>query len=183
MAVLWHQRELLKQLDAQIVEHCRDAGYELTPKGKLSLKARKRAAKQLLVDENGFFIVENEFIIKLLESRGKGLEDFDDVHALQRLLNASIKDGFVTAIPNEDFDENYANSDDLLKDLDDYTKSSRRQIKVSDDKGTELLNGTYFWCKYIANVFPPITTIATAVVTTVLTSGAIWFFLLNFLKG
>lgn len=121
-----------------------------------------------------WWVEENVLIDRLMKDRNKNLHDFKEMHQLQLVIDASFLE------PNNFLLNKENKSYDAETKKPDLINSSKKLISINPDKGSELLNGWYFWGKYMSEVFPPLTTIATTIITTILTSGAIWLFLLKF---
>lgn len=69
-----------------------------------------------------------------------------------RVLSSSVTDKFIDSQNNENFDHN-ANRNPEMGNVDQMAVS-RSLLRVSDDKGPELLNGIYRWGKYYPGALP-----------------------------
>jgi hypothetical protein len=173
MAVLWKQREVLRTVEVLTKESIeREKPSDLSAVRHISYYGA-----------GDYWILENDVIRRMLDKRHKLPSDDMDVIRLKRIINTCIEDGYLEKDDNPDFgkDEDiFGNKLSILSS----EKSSLRKLRITDDKGSELLNWWYFWFKYVADELPPLATIGTqiaiTVITTILTSGAIWFYIINY---
>ncbi|OHA27372.1 MAG: hypothetical protein A3D56_00390 [Candidatus Taylorbacteria bacterium RIFCSPHIGHO2_02_FULL_45_35] len=160
MAVLWQQRELVEALDTL---------------SKDERKVIKSLLNLHILGDGEYWTFESELLNYILKKHGKLDSDVDFIIDYKKVLNSCIKDGFIEARDNEKF------LDPSIVDKKSVENSSERFIQVSCDKGSEILNSWYFWFKYVGAELPPLASIfvsiIVAVLSAVLTSGAVWFFL------
>lgn len=167
MAVLWRQKELLlcleelaqKQFEEICSEHDTNDHKVIEILGTVSMS------------RSGFHIYENELVAEMLEKKSKTQADLHEIFQIKRDIDAAIENKFILSTKNNSY----------TKDVEpgDLEKSSRRLLSINPDKGSELLDETYFFWKYLSSEFPPLTAIGTAVLTALLTSGLLWITLLG----
>ncbi len=167
MAVLWEQRKMVRELKRLENEEIGKLPYAPT--------SLEEQIDITYMDTDGYWLWESILIKEILKIQGTTDSDIVAINAIKKVLNSCINDKFILQQPNETFFK----VNTLPKGTSINAKHSPRRIRVSEDKGTELLNGWYFWWKYIAGSFPPLTSIVVAVLTALLTSGVIWWFALR----
>ena len=84
----------------------------------------------------------------------------------KKILAACIKDAFITALKNERYDSRSSREVPGTP----MSKLSRSMLQVSPDKGTEIINGIYFWLKYIPGQLRPLEQVVVQVGIAVLTA-------------
>ena len=105
------------------------------------------------------------------------------VHDLKKILQSCITDGFILTKQNPDYAA-YLNcypSEGIRIRISEDT--SHRMVRVSEGEGERILNRRYFWLHYIANTLPPIANIFISIITALLTSSIIWFFIWNIVSS
>ncbi|MFW5853292.1 MAG: hypothetical protein ACOCU8_01465 [Patescibacteria group bacterium] len=164
MANLFKQRKLVKDLDCVSKESMKNSSEHMRQSSNSTFKE-----VYIMINEGDHYIFENELLNYLLQRYKRNQDDIDFITDYKRVLQSCIEDNFILADKNEDFCESNI----------DHINTSQRKIQVSYDKGEEILSPVYFWWKYIAGVFPSLTHMVVTIITAVLTSGAIWLFLLK----
>ena len=143
MAVLWKQRELVRELD--IITKKTQRSY----KGQvLDGTINTRIHLAVILSGGEYWLYENELLNRMLKKHKKSKSDVDFIINYKRTLESCIKDGFIEQRENENFYVGESTDENVLEYF------SERFIEVSYDKGAELINGTYFWWKYMAGIFP-----------------------------
>jgi hypothetical protein len=146
MAVIWDQSKMVQMLLA--LEEGHDVEYEDEPDiAKAGVETR---------------VLEELLIRAMLEKYGKTCSYWE------RILRASIDRKFIDTVENTNFDPQ-ANRNPKLGEV-RGSKTSRRLLRVSDDKGTEIQNGVYRWCKYYFGEFRPIEQIGIQVLVALFTT-------------
>ena len=171
MALLWEQKEMVRVLkEFEAAELKRRPSY-----GRETLE---QLVHETYANPDGFWTWESVLIKEILKRKGTGEFDTSAIRDQQRLLNSCITEGFILEKPNEGFINIFPNPEGVNLN----GNYSKRRVRISDDKGPELLSGWYFWAKYVAAALPPVANISISIITAILTSGAIWLFLIKVLK-
>lgn len=161
MAVLWEQREMVGVLQQLEAEELGRLPYEgATPEEQVH---------HTYSHPNGYGIWESVLIKEMLRIQEKNGSDIAAINANQKVLNACIREGFIVAGDNKGFTD--ITTFPLPAGTNPNNNSSRRRVSVSD-KGLELLEGKYYYLKYIPETFQEPTKIAVSVVTSILISIA-----------
>lgn len=172
MANLFKQRELVILLDKA------EKQSSEMQKRWLEVEERDESMDELHIIGDGTNLTyETELMLKYLNKREvKSTKDVAIITDFKRTLDSCIKSEFIDQSENE----NYLKKDHYKDDYYDMlNRTSPRMLQVSCDKGAEMLDWRYFWFKYIASELPVLANIFLTIVTALLTSGAIWFFLLK----
>lgn len=132
------------------------------------------------VGDTKFFVLENKLLRAMMLKDGIELSDASYIRNWKNLLRTCTADNnkFIISEPNPNFKKPDTREEAFNDDV-----VSQHLIRVGADKGSELLNGWYFWCKYIPEQLRPVEQIFVQVVITILTalltSGIIWLLLWN----
>lgn len=158
MAVVWEQKKLVETLNRLETDELSRLPYEGA--------TVEEQVHHTYTSMNGYFIWETVLIKEMLRIRGKEESDIGAIVSIQKTLNSCIKDEFILWTNNETF----LNIDKfpLPEGINPNANSSPRRIRVSDDKGSELMNRWYFLFKYIPGALRPIEQIFVQVVVAVL---------------
>lgn len=155
MAILWEQRKLVKALkEFDKAELLRQSSY--------GDRTHEQLVYETHAHPDGHASWENVIIREVLVKEGFTEDDRVQFTKWQDILNSCIRDGFIEAFPNENYNPTL-----LPKGNNVYAIYSKRRIKLSGNKGVELLNRRYFWLKYIPEAFPEPAKIVTSVIITV----------------
>ncbi len=156
----------------EVLQRLEDEEIARLPYGNTSIEQQ---VHYTLTHPQGYALWESILIKEMLKFQCKSETDVVAMSINQKLLNSCIKAGFILEGTNESF----TNIFPLPTGANPNANSSPRRVQVSGDKGVEILNWWYFWFKYIAEELPPLATMGISIITAILTSGAIWFFLLK----
>ncbi|MBI4086639.1 hypothetical protein HY416_01505 [Candidatus Kaiserbacteria bacterium] len=154
MAVLWEQRKLVRELE----------DFENKELKRLHQQKHERIPL-FFVGDTKFWVLENKLLRAMMQKYQKEETDVAYIRNWKNLLRTCIANKFVIDQPNPHFRE----PENLTDALDD-DKSSLRLIRVGADKGTELLNKRYFWCKYIPETLKPVEQIGVQIIISLLTA-------------
>lgn len=173
MAILWDQRDLIRKLQQLEDEGAAELFDNLDKKNRDFIQQTHYEDAESIHS----WVLENKLINRLIKE-ARGAHKITEIRKIKKILNACIRNQFIIFKENEHFKKT---EDPFRKDSE--LISSKRFLQVSEDKGLELLDWRYFWFKYIPETFPQpagmIINISAGVLTSLLTSGAIWLYIIN----
>lgn len=160
MAVLWEQRKLVFQLkkltDIKLLERVNYMKND---------GANDETVMKVVHENRGEVMIdEKDLLEKMCNAYVKKKED--NIRAImkyKRILNSCIDDGYLK------YEE---------------MEGERRLVRITDDKAPELLNGLYFYLKYLPEIFPHPSNVTVAVLTALLSAlftSAAFFFIKKYL--